>query len=322
MSFVRNRLAVHEGWNRMTLDPPGTRRGLAALLRDPLLHYLLIGLALTAAFGVLRTGPAGEDELRIQVDAARIQWLHRSWEARWQRPPTAVELRGLVDDHVRQEVLYRTGLAMGLDRDDEVFRRRIQQKIEMMTEDLATQVQPAEVELQAFLETHLDVYRVPEQRGFSHIYFNRDARGDEAFVAATELLAELQASPAAPVRAAELGDRFMLAHEFEPLPRQRVGREFGEAFATALFGLAPGSWQGPVASAYGLHLVRVDEVTPGREPELAEVRDEVRRDFLEAARQRARQEVYANLAREYTIAIDEEALDALPVTPAPSGNGR
>ena len=301
----------------------GPRQRITEALRDPIFHYIVTGL-LVAVLSFVFVGKTGPDEQarRIEVDAAQVQWLHQAWQARWHRPPTAGELRGLVDDRVRQEVMYRTGLAMGLDRDDEVFRRRIQQKIEMMTEDIATRIQPTEVELQAFFAKNLDDYRIPEERGFTHIYFNLDERGDAAVTAAEELLARLHATPEAQVRAVELGDRFMLAHEFAPGPRQLVSRDFGERFATALFELPPDRWQGPVTSGYGLHLVRIDVVLAGRTPDLAEVSEVVLRDYAQSARERARAEVYANLVKNYTVEIDEAAMAALPMTPEPKGESR
>ena len=192
----------------------------------------------------------------------------------------------------------------------------------MMTEDIATRVQPTEVELQAFFAKNLAEYLIPEERGFTHIYFNRDQRGEAAVTAAEELLARLRATPDAQVPAAELGDRFMLAHEFAPGPRQLVSRDFGDRFATALFDLLSDGWQGPVTSGYGLHLVRIDVVFEGRTPDLAEVRDVVLRDYAQSARERARAEVYANLVKNYTVEIDEAAMAALPVTPDPKGASR
>ncbi len=290
--------------------------------RDPLLQYLVIGLVLAVGFWWSQgRGAAANDARRIDVGAAEIQWLHRNWQARWQRPPTEAELRGLVDHFVRQEVLYRTGTAMGLDRGDEVIRRRVQQKLELMTEDVAALVQPTEAQLQIFLDEHAADYAVAERRSFTQIYFNLDERGREGLDAAGALLVELRGDPAA-ARTDDLGDRFMLGSRFAGLSPIAVAREFGAEFSEALFSLAPGGWEGPVYSGFGLHLVRIESVEPGRTPTLDEVRDKVLRDHQVASGDRARDEIYATLAREYVITIDEEALGAVPVTPPPVGADR
>ena len=290
---------------------------------DPLVQYLLVGLVLAAGYLFVHgVGDQNDDTQRIDVGAAEIQWLHRNWESRWQRPPTESELRGLVNNYVREEVYYRTGVAMGLDRGDDVIRRRVQQKIEMMTEDVAALVQPTEAELQAFLVEHAADYAIPEQRAFTHIYFNLDQRGREGYTAAEALLADLQARPGDVSDAAQLGDRFLLGYRFDLVTPHAVRREFGADFATAMFALDPGGWTGPIESGFGLHLVRIDAVEPGRASTLDEVRSAVQRDFQVAYQQRASDEIYATLAGEFDIVVDEEAFAAVPMAPEPTGGGR
>jgi parvulin-like peptidyl-prolyl isomerase len=278
------------------------------ILREPWVHFLVLGVALFALSAVLSDRGADSSDQRIDMTATEIQWLARNWEARWQRPPTETELRGLVDDYIRQEVLYREALKMGLDRDDEIIRRRMVQKIEFLTEDLASQAQATEAELQAYLQENLDKYRLPERRSFTHIYFNFDQRGDAAVEAAEETLAQLRASPNASINYAELGDRFMLAHDYSAQSQAEVSRQFGGRFATALFEVEPGDWQGPVGSGYGLHLVRVTDVWEGSVPELDRVRNEVVRDFASELRDQASEAMFSSLATQYEITIDEEAI--------------
>jgi len=280
------------------------------ILREPWVHFLVLGVALFALSAVLSDRGTDASDQRIDMTATEIEWLTRNWAARWQRPPTETELRGLVDDYIRQEVLYREALKMGLDRDDEIIRRRMVQKIEFLTEDLAAQAQATEAELQAYLQENLEKYLLPERRSFTHIYFNIDQRGDAAFQAAEETLAQLGASPNEPIDYAELGDRFMLAHNYSSLSEAEVTRQFGQRFAIALFEVEPGGWQGPVGSGYGLHLVRVTEVWEGSVPDLDMVRNEVVRDFATELRDQAREAVFSSLATQYEISIDEEAITA------------
>jgi hypothetical protein len=273
-------------------------------LREPLVHFLAIGVALFALNALLSGGdPAAEADRRVEVTEAEVRWLRDNWQSRWQRPPTQAELRGLVDDYVRRDILYREALAMGLDRDDEVIRRRMVQKIEFLTNDLATQVQPTEVQLQAYFQQNLDRYRIPQRRSFAHVYFNFDQRGDAAVGDAERLLARLRSAAPDAVRPAELGDRFMLQHEYRLQREQDVQRIFGQRFAAALFALEPGVWQGPIASGYGLHLAYVMDVEEPRVPDLALVRNDLREQANEA--------MLAAVRSRYTVEIDEEAIRAL-----------
>jgi len=278
------------------------------LLREPLVHFVALGLALFGARALLTAGDGSEADRRIQVTATEVQWLASTWESRWQRPPTEDELRGLVDAYIREEVLYREALDVGLDRDDQVIRRRLVQKLEFITEDLASQVQPSEATLQGFFRDSIDRYRLPERRSFEHVYFNPDRRGGRLDADVSQVLAELRAQPVALARAVERGDRFMLPHEYRRLSPDEVARNFGSRFADALFALESGEWQGPLVSGYGLHLVRVTEVEEGRVPALAEVRDDVLLDYATAVRKQASEALYEGLRAQYEIEIDEQAI--------------
>lgn len=288
------------------------------LTREPLLYFLAIGVALFGAHALLRPD-AGEDpgRKRIDVTAAEIGWLKGSFQARWQRPPTSKELRSLVDGFVRQEMLYREALDAGLDRNDDVIRRRMVQKIEFMTQDLAAQETPTPVRLEAYFRENADKYRIPERRRFRQIYFNVDRRGRESDEAARRLLAELNASSSSAVATAELGDRFLLEFDDRLRSEQEVERLFGPRFAAALFRREPGGWHGPIPSSYGLHLVRVTEVRKGRLPELAQVKNAVLRDYATTARQRVRDAMCSSLEERYDVTIDEAAIRAMSLSENP-----
>ena len=291
------------------------------ILREPWVHFLVLGIALFALSAVLSDRGEDDSSQRIDITAAEIEWLSRNWEARWQRPPTETELRGLVDDYIRQEVLYREALKMGLNRDDEIIRRRMVQKIEFLTEDLAAQAQPSEAELQSYYQENLDKYRFPERRSFTHIYFNVDQRGDAVVQAAEQTRARLLASPASE-NYAELGDRFMLPHDYAAQSEAEVARQFGQRFAAALFEVEPMEWQGPIPSGYGLHLVRVTEVWEGSLPDLDMVRSDVLRDYSTELRDQVREAMFSSLATQYEITIDEEAIRAGSLAVDATGGAR
>ena len=284
---------------------------IRSILREPLVHYLALGIALFAGYALLNRGDGSGSDQLIQVTENEVQWLANTWEGRWQRPPTNDELRRLVDAYVREEVLYREALAVGLDRDDQVIRRRLVQKLEFITEDLASLVQPSQTAFQAFFQENLDRYRIPEQRSFEHVYFNADRRGAGVEADAERVLERLRTTSPGLQEAVMLGDRFLLQHAYRDLSEQGVARNFGGRFATSLFEVEPGEWKGPIGSGLGLHLVRVTDVVEGRVPDLSEVRDDVLRDYGADARERANQALYDNLRLRYEIEIDDEAIRGL-----------
>ncbi len=278
------------------------RKRYGRWLREPLLHFLALGAGLFLLFSLTGKG-AGDQADQIVVSAGQIERLVAIWQKTWQRPPTAEELVGLIEDHVREEVYYRQALAMGLDRDDLIIRRRLRQKLEFLSEDLAAQVEPSEEELQTFLEENASAFRIEPHVSFRHIYFSLDQRGDAAHGEARRLLASLDDAKS-PIAPATLSDPLLLPYDFESLPAGEVAKLFGRDFAAQLLTLEEGTWQGPVQSGYGLHLVLVSERTEPQTPELAEVRDAVEREWREARRQETNQAFYQRLRQPYTVVVE------------------
>jgi peptidyl-prolyl cis-trans isomerase C len=277
------------------------------LFKEPLLHFLLIGAAL---FGLQALFQPRQLEApgarRIVISQGDLERLRLTWQMQWQRPPTVEEWQGLVEAHIREEVLYREALALGLDRDDTIVRRRLAQKLEFLTQDLAASRPPSDAELASFFEQHRERYRVAMRLSFSHVYFNPDRRGPAIEQRVQEALTRLRADTA-PEAAADLGDPFLLDHELRQKTTDEVEQMFGRTFAEAVVNVATGTWQGPLASGYGWHLVKVDERTAARLPELAEVQDQVRRDLADAQRRMVNEEVFARVRARYEIVIQEPA---------------
>ncbi len=295
---------------------------LQSWLREPLVHFVALGVALFGVYALLNRSSATEDDRRIEISTAQIEWLAKNWEARWRRPPTEAELRGLVAERVRQEALYRQALALGFDQDDEVIRRRMVQKLEFLTEDLVARAPPTEAELTAYYQEHLDRYRLPELRSFTHVYLNVDQRGESAMDDANQLLADLRTSSEPITRAPERGDRFMLPFAFTSQSQAEVDRTFGQRFAAALFDVEPGDWQGPVASGYGVHLVRVTEVQESHARLLEDVRPVVLRDFEADRKKEAHDALVSALLAGYEVVIDEDAILERVLREDSMGGGR
>ena len=289
-------------------------------LHEPLFHFLLLGALLFGAYAVLDDGDAGAEAGVITITEGDIDWLIAAWSRQWRRPPTETELRGLIADRVREEVLYREALAMGLDRDDQIVRRRLAQKMEFLTEDLALMVEPNDSTLEAFYQDNADRYRIPEQRAFTHVIFSVDRRGDAAFEDARAALVVLQGDSAAVERASDLGDRFLQPFDYSLRSEERVARDFGGEFAAGVFAVEPGEWTGPIRSSFGVHLVRVAEWTAPVLPPLADVVDRVRTDLDVLRREEANEAVFQALLQRYDVQVDESAIQAR-LAAAPAGDG-
>jgi hypothetical protein len=269
-------------------------------LREPLVHFLLIGAALFAMSELLpKRGVASPAD--IVVTEGKIEDLAAVFERVWRRPPTPEEMDQLIQEHVREEVLYREGLALGLDRDDTVIRRRIRQKIEFMVEDSVDPSEPTDAELQAFLEAHPETFVTQPRYSFRQVYLEAGPVDPEAEAEADRLLQQL-GDPS--VDASGLGNRSMLAHAYSDLRAPQAARSFGTDFSEALAELPLGRWTGPIASGYGLHLVRVDQVTPSRMPDLAEVRSAVAREWSNARRAQVRDRFFEQVESKYRITIE------------------
>ncbi|RMI15687.1 peptidyl-prolyl cis-trans isomerase [Sinorhizobium meliloti] len=269
------------------------------LLREPLMHFLVIGAAL---FGVFRfTGAGGEPEFEeIIVSAGEIASIEAVFSRTWQRPPTAKESDALVDEYIRDEVLYREGVAMGLDRDDPVIRRRVRQKMEFVS-NLAADIEPTDAELKAFAAEHPEWFRTEPSISFSHVYFRTtpNARPSNA-----ELEIQLQALNGGNAVASETGDPFMAGFDFRNLPRSQMAQIFGESFAESIDRAEAGRWEGPVASAYGTHLIRVTERLKAREPPFEEIREAARREWLHVRTVEANDALYGKLRSRYVIKVE------------------
>jgi hypothetical protein len=270
------------------------------LYKEPLFHFLVVGVMIFVLFSVVNKEESDVSENRIVITTAEIERLSDNWSKRWNRPPTETELRGLVDSYIKEEVYYREALALGLDQNDTILRRRLMQKMEFLSNDLAELNAPDESALNKYFLDNQDKYKLPAQASFTHVYFSLDKRGAKAVEDAKSVLSELNA-----LRAPERGDSFMLQYDFTQETPFEVERLFGRVFAEELFELETNTWLGPVESGYGLHLVRISEKIDARMPELASVVDKVRTDWMFEHRQKMNKEIYERLKERYEIVIQE-----------------
>ena len=281
-------------------------------LREPLVHFLLIGAALFLLYGLQNEGYDDQSK-RIVFTKADINRLVLRWEKMRQRPPTQVELNGMIEQQIREQVMYREALAMGLDKNDAIVRKRLAQKVEFISADLAEQVEPTDKNLTDYLVAHPDKFTVPGRIDFVQVYFNINKRGETTEQDASRLLAELNKHESK-IDIMLAGDPSMIGQQHEQVSEFEVGRLFGKDFAMQVFSLPVGSWQGPVLSGYGLHILRVSNKTLAVQPELAAVRDKVRIEWMNQQRQDIDKVFYKSLRQRYEIVIEDTDLKDLTLS--------
>jgi len=273
------------------------------LVREPLVQFLLLGTALFALDAWLRPSAAPTANAEIVVSEARIRNLAQNFRRTWQRPPTRVELEGLVEAHVREEVFYREALALGLERDDAIIRRRLQQKMEFVSEEAAALAKPTDEDLSAYLKTHAEAFRTEPRATFAQVYLDPRKRGATLDADARRLLDRLNADGPAP-DLSKAGDSLMLLEaRYDNIPQTDVARLFGNDFADGLFRQPVGTWSGPIGSGYGVHLVKVESLAQGGVPALDDVRPLVEREWANARRQQLSKAFYENLRAKYKVAV-------------------
>jgi len=271
--------------------------------REPLLHFFFLGLLLFLLYRLV-AGPAGPAAEEIVVDQARLESLVANFEKTWRRAPTEDELQNLVDAWVREEILYREGVAVGFDLNDPVIRRRVAQKMSFVADGMVPE-NPSDAELQDWLTNNLADYSIPATYSLRQVYIDPQRHADDLDTVLDETLGALQrgADPAS------LGDSTLLLSEVSSASSNDVARIFGSVFVESLADIAVGEWAGPVRSGYGLHYVKISEYAPPRKPELPDVRAAVERDLLNDKAERINESFYESLRGRYTVRIEAELPD-------------
>jgi peptidyl-prolyl cis-trans isomerase C len=273
-------------------------------LREPLLHFLLIGAALFAIYHQLNPQGATEDDSRrIELTTDDLRQLEVSWVAQWQRPPTDNEMRKLVEEKVREEILYREALALGFDRGDTIVRRRMAQKMEFLSDDVSALREPTLEELKTWYAHNGSVFAQPARITFRHIYFSPDKRGPQTQAAAENAFQKI-ANKGDATEPAPSGDRFMFQDSYRDSTADQVANVFGNQFADAVLKIEPGAWSAPIASGYGWHLVWVDSIVPRRVPEFEEVDlAQIKSQWTSAQRVETKRELFNAMRARYEIVL-------------------
>ena len=275
-------------------------------LREPLLHFLLAGLLLFAMYRILHPELSERTEsTRIEVTADDLRQLEVVWTAQWHRPPTQDEMRGLVESRVREEILYREGLALGLDQGDTIVKRRLAQKMEFLADDVSALRDPTTDELRAWYARNSERFAEPGRRSFRHVYFSTDRRGSQTRADATRALTKLTDTLVDAPMVGTLGDRFMFQDQYGDRPPEQIASIFGSQFALAVDQIRPGSWQGPIESGLGWHLVFVTSATQGRVPSFDEIELDIKAGWLDEQRAESRRRAFEAMKAHYEIHLPE-----------------
>jgi len=271
---------------------------MTKLTRDPLFHFLLVGGLL---FAVLYWRADTDDsEQRIVIDAAQVERLGEAAALLRGRPLAPEELAAVVEPAIRDEVMYREALALGLDVDDDQVRDRLIEKMQYLSQNLADPEPASEAELLPFFEASPELFLIPEAVTFEQIFFSPRERGEALQADVAAALAALEAGAAIE----GFGDRTPLQQRFADAPRDRVEVLFGTALTQAVFTMAPARWSGPYESDFGLHLVRLLERRAARQPAFDEVREQVRQVFAEQRRREANEAAYARMLERYEVRVE------------------
>lgn len=277
------------------------------MLKEPLVHFLLAGAALFAAYAWLNRTPetsSANKTTKIEITAGDVRWLAENWTTQWRRPPTREELRGLTADYLNEQLLAREARALGLEDNDVIIRRRLAQKLTFIIDDTTRRAEPTDEELQRYYEANTQRFRSEARISFAHIYFSPQRRAHARSDAAETL--KLLVAEGATTGAADFGDRLMVRSELRDETEQSISNTFGPDFARAVFVLGTGRWSGPIQSGYGPHLVRVSAMKEASVPPLSEIRERVAAEWKRERETQAKERYLAELRKKYDLVADEE----------------
>lgn len=266
---------------------------LGTLAREPLLHFLLIGLAAFLLYG--RVSPGDSDSHRIVIGPSQVDDMVRQYQSTWSRAPTPPETQQLIDTYIHDEIAYREGLSMGLDKDDAVIKRRVRQKYELIAEE-DERSDATDADLEAYLKAHPEEFRRPAIVSFDQVYFDPTITTPQA-VRAVKAALQTGANPTT------LGQPSMLPRHVQNSELNLVSGDFGDNFAKAIAVAPVGEWAGPIVSGIGVHVVRVSWRAPPALPPLAQIRAAVEREWESDRRTRSSLDDYRKARAGYNVII-------------------
>lgn len=269
------------------------------IFKEPLFHFLLLGALIFALYGIVNRQT--DDERTILIDDFDMNNIIASWEMQWKRLPTDEELKNLVQQNIKQEIFYQEALKMNLDHNDEIIKRRLSQKMQFLSNDLAAMNEPSDEDIQKYYDLHFTAYLSPYKFSFYQIVFNQDNRNDplgdaEAFMSQINNLSIEEVKTK--------GDTLPFPFFFENIDADELNRQLGNDFSKSLEKIKKGSWTGPVQSGFGYHLIYLTDKTGPQIPEIESIKDDLLRDMEYDNQKQLNDLIFTELKKNYSIEFD------------------
>ena len=269
------------------------------IFKEPLFHFLLLGALIFALYGIVNRQT--DDESTILIDDFDMNNIIASWEMQWKRLPTDEELKNLVQQNIKQEIFYQEALKMNLDHNDEIIKRRLSQKMQFLSNDLASMNEPSDEDIQKYYDLHFTAYLSPYKFSFYQIVFNQDNRNDpqgdaEAFMSQINNLSIEEVKTK--------GDALPFPFFFENIDADELNRQLGNDFSKSLEKIKKGSWTGPIQSRFGYHLIYLTDKTGPQIPEIESIKDDLLRDMEYDNQKQLNDLIFTELKKNYSIEFD------------------
>lgn len=277
------------------------------LLKEPLLHFMLLGVLIFALYGIVNK--ENDSESVIMIDDYDMDNIIASWEMQWKRLPTDEELKSLVDQNIRQEIFYQEALKMNLDHNDEIIKRRLAQKMQFLSNDLATLNEPSDEELKKFYDANFEDYLTPAEYSFYQIILSPDYRKDPK-KDAEQILSEFANGSFEEMKTK--GDPLPFPYFFENTDVDEINRQLGMKFSNALKTTKTKIWTGPILSGFGYHLVYLVDKTGPQIPDFNTVKENLLRDLEYENQKNLNNQIFKELKKNYEIKfnLDEDKFDS------------
>ncbi len=277
------------------------------LLKEPFFHFIGIGIVLFLLYGLVNKQTDSKNT--ILINDFDINKILVGWEMQWKRPPTEKELQNLIAQNIKQEIFYQEALKMNLDHNDEIIKRRLAQKMQFLSDDIASIKEPTEKELQKYYQEHADKYLTSPSYSLYQIAFTPDKRSDNYKDAA----ATLKQFPEATFdEMKNWGDKLPFSYNFTDITSNELALQLGSKFSNGLVDQEINKWIGPIPSGFGYHLVYITKKTDPKLPEFNMRKNDVIRDFEYDKQQEINELIYKELKKKYNIEIDIKSEDFDP----------